>query len=438
MRRCESSLQLPQPAPRRVPPVPEPTSIWPCTPVLTDTSRAASCPRYSCFVLPAVLVMTTTLIATPALLLKLLDPGQRDQFTMDEDLRRSRNHSVHPCDDFYHEGARQGIGVASQVPQPDERTIQWITAFDRLKSVGKHRAYLRRSAEIVGVGVPEFLDLGDAELRRALNGYLADDSQLWPGDDIVNLQPELFYELNATHFSSGNLTENFKLFLGAYVVYLLSPYASTYLTRHMLEDMDLASFEQIFQQHRCVQALEDTMPLVQWQSEQALHDYRLHTWKILHLTTLAVVQLETLYGDAFRTYFSKAMSRVSVNAWNMTLTWDVLDSVYSYVPFDRGAVFLDLYIKISARSISILKKSLRHTTLTVLHSPGFATLRLYRMLVAREVIVPNFLRMPPLFDLRHPLPVLVALVATVICRELIFLTRFILFYDEHFKVKTRT
>ncbi|KAH6922295.1 hypothetical protein HPB50_012322 [Hyalomma asiaticum] len=345
----------------------------------------------------------------------------------------------------------------------DERTTQWITALDRLKRVGKHRAYLRRCAEIVGgkgqsysrmiyavtaahsllrlqvhflfnpVGVPEFLDLGDAELRRALNGYLADDSQLWPEDEIVNLQPELLYELNATHFSHGNLTDNFKLFLGAYVVYLLSPYASTYLTRHMLEDMNLASFEESYQHFRCGQALEDTLPLVQWQSEQALHDYRLHTWKILHLTRLAVVQLETLYGDTFREYFSKIMSRVSVNAWNMTLTWDILDSVYSYVPFDREAGFLDMYLKISARSISILKNSLRRTTLTVLHSPGFATLRLYRMLVAREVIVPNFLRMPPLFDVRHPLPVLVALVATVICKELIVLARFILFYDEHFK-----
>ncbi|KAL1475979.1 hypothetical protein MTO96_036877 [Rhipicephalus appendiculatus] len=73
----------------------------PCSPVLKDTSCAASCPRYSCFVLPAVLVTTTTLLTTPALLLTRLDPWKRDQFTLDEDLQRSRNHSVHPCDDFY-------------------------------------------------------------------------------------------------------------------------------------------------------------------------------------------------------------------------------------------------------------------------------------------------------------------------------------------------
>ncbi|KAL3202468.1 hypothetical protein MRX96_042476 [Rhipicephalus microplus] len=54
------------------------------------------------------------------------------------------------------------------------------------------------------------------------------------------------------------------------------------------------------------------------------------------------------------------------------------------------------------------------------------------MLVAREVIVPNYLRTPPLFDVRHPLPVLVALVANVVCRELTVLGRFILYYDRNF------
>ncbi|KAL3194801.1 hypothetical protein MRX96_045926 [Rhipicephalus microplus] len=96
MRRRRSSVRLtplPRPRPRsaQVPP-----SLVPCSPVLRDTSSASSCPRYSCFVLPAVLVTTTTLLATPALLLTQLDPWKRDQFTLDEDLQRSRNYGVHP------------------------------------------------------------------------------------------------------------------------------------------------------------------------------------------------------------------------------------------------------------------------------------------------------------------------------------------------------
>ncbi|KAH7976790.1 hypothetical protein HPB52_019641 [Rhipicephalus sanguineus] len=98
MRRRRSSVKL---TPRPRPPVEQPPTVRPGTPVLKDTSRAASCPRYSCFVLPAALVTATTLLATPALLLKRLDPWQRDQFTLDDDLQRSLNYSVHPCDDFY-------------------------------------------------------------------------------------------------------------------------------------------------------------------------------------------------------------------------------------------------------------------------------------------------------------------------------------------------
>ncbi|KAL3213180.1 hypothetical protein MRX96_035600 [Rhipicephalus microplus] len=318
MRRRRSSVRLtplPRPRPRsaQVPP-----SLVPCSPVLRDTSSASSCPRYSCFVLPAVLVTTTTLLATPALLLTQLDPWKRDQFTLDEDLQRSRNYGVHPCDDFYHHvcglwdqhffrgywspvqkyehliqgqaikhhllrqipknpvrardkasalllkclsrrggeslrtlqnilkelglswpqktpaSRRELLGtlvksslhfgihvfwaffVGRHPPRPneniiyttlDERAIDWIRTFQRLIHFGKHRAYLRRCAEIVGgtgqsysmmihavttahslmaqqvhllwnpVGLPAYMDLHDPELRRALNGHLADDSQ---------------------------------------------------------------------------------------------------------------------------------------------------------------------------------------------------------------------------------------------------------------------
>ncbi|KAL3194802.1 hypothetical protein MRX96_045927, partial [Rhipicephalus microplus] len=346
----------------------------------------------------------------------------------------------------------------------DERAIDWIRTFQRLIHLGKHRAYLRRCAEIVGgtgqsysmmihsvttahslmaqqvhllwnpVGLPAYMDLHDPELRRALNGHLADDSQLWPENVIVSLQPDLFYELNATHFTISNLTENFKLFLGAYVVWLFSPYASSYLITRMLEDMGLESSAKQYQHRRCTQALENILPLVMWEVEHGDHNYRLYTWKMLRFIALSVNRLEEVYGDAFREYFTSVVSRVGVNAWNMTLRWEVLDSVYSYVPFDSAAVFLDMYIRISVKSIGILKKSLHRTTLTVLQSPGFATFRLYRMLVAREVIVPNYLRTPPLFDVRHPLPVLVALVANVVCRELTILGRFILYYDRNFTV----
>ncbi|KAH7974046.1 hypothetical protein HPB49_008876 [Dermacentor silvarum] len=573
MRRGESPLQLPPcPGPRPAA-IRKPPSIRDCA-WAKDRSGASSCPRYSCFVLLAILVMTATLLVTPALLLTRLDPWRRDHFTLDEDLQRSRDHSVHPCDDFYRhvctrwnrdhlQGytspldkyevlfdahvikrhllrripqhpvraqdkasalllkclSRRGresswtlqkflleLGLSWPQKSPasrlqllgtlvksslhfgiplfwaffvgrhpsqpnqniiyttfDERSIEWMVHFEWLLHYGKQGAYLRRCAEIVGgtgqsyssmihavttthyditkqinlfydpVAIPAYLDLSDPELRRAVNGHLADNSQLWPDDKIVNLQPDLFAELNATHFSENNFAENFMLYLGAYTVWLFSPYVSNYLTKRMLEDIGLASLEQSFRNHMCMQALELTLPLAKWKVEYDGPGNKIYTWKLLHLTTLSVNQLGTVYGDPFRKLFSTVMSRIAVNAWNMTLTWDILDRAYAYVPFHAKAGFFDMYIRIRMAGIRMLKKSLQQPRLTVIYAPGIATYRLYRMLVAREVVIANYLRTPPLFDLRHPLPVLAAFVATLICREVVVLGRFILYYNEHFE-----
>ncbi|XP_070396750.1 uncharacterized protein [Dermacentor albipictus] len=573
MRRGQSPLQLP-PCPRPRPaPVPKPPAIRHCARV-KDTSGASSCPRYSCFVLLAVLFTTATLLATPALLLTRLDPWRRDHFTLDEHLLRSRDHSVHPCDDFYghvcsssiryhpqgywsplrkyqrlfdvqvikrhllrhipkhpvraqdkvsalllkclsqkgrdsswtlqkfllelglswpHKtpaSRRQLLGtlvksslhfgmpifwaffVGRHPSHPnrniiyttfDDRSLEWMVHLEWLIRSGKQSAYLRRCAEIVGgtgqsyssmihtvttthfditdqvnffwnpVAVPAYLDLSDPELRRAINGHLADDSQLWPEDEIVNLQPDLFAELDSTHLGHSNLTENFNLYLGAYTVWLLLPYVSNYLTTRMLEDIGLASFERSFRHHKCMQALEVTLPLAKWKVEYDGGGDKTYTWEMLRLTTLSFDQLGTVYGEAFTNLFSAIVSRFTLNAWNMTLTWDTVDRAYAYVPFHAKSGFFDLYIRICRTGIRIFKKSLHQPRLTVIHTPGIATSRLYRLLVAREVVIDNFLRTPPLFDLRHPLPVLAAFVATLICKEAVVLGRFILYLDEHFK-----
>ncbi|XP_050031973.2 uncharacterized protein [Dermacentor andersoni] len=572
MRRGQSPVQLPPCPRRRPPPVQPPLSPWRRSPAPKDTSCEASCARYSCFVLLAVLVATTTLLATPALLLTRLDPWRRDHFTLDEDLRSSRDHSVHPCDDFYRHvcsnwdansrrrspplskykaifdshvvkrhllrslpkhshrardkatallikcfsrGGRQGSWTIQKflldvgLPWPhkspasrpellgtlvksslhfgihifwaffvgrhpsrpnqnviyttlDERCIDWIGNFERLRDYVKHRDYLRRCAEILGgtgqsysrmieavtvahtdiaqlvfrfwdpQATPAFLELGDAELRRALNGHLADDSQLWPEDKIVNLQPELFAQLNATHFSHDNFTENFKLFLGAYAVWLLSPYASRYLTTCMLEDMGLAAYERSYWHHKCMLTLEETLPLAKWKLEQDASVDKVYTSKMLHLAKRSLNAFNALYSDALENYIADAMAGVVLNARNMTLTWHMLDRTYAYVPFDTRAGLFDLYIRICTAGMSILKKSLRQPRQTALHAPGIASYGLYRILVAREVMVPSYMRALPLFDARHPLPVLVALIGTHILKQMVTLERFILFYDENF------
>ncbi|KAL1444892.1 hypothetical protein MTO96_045339, partial [Rhipicephalus appendiculatus] len=68
---------------------------------VVDVFRASACARYSCFVLLTVLVTTVTLMATPSLLLGWIGQWKLDYYSLERDLRHSRDHSVHPCDDLY-------------------------------------------------------------------------------------------------------------------------------------------------------------------------------------------------------------------------------------------------------------------------------------------------------------------------------------------------
>ncbi|KAH7944716.1 hypothetical protein HPB51_028569 [Rhipicephalus microplus] len=140
--------------------------------------------------------------------------------------------------------------VGRHPSRPSENTIymtlelsfsQWIRDIEALAADGKEGHYLRRCAEIVGRtgqlyslkiqqvlqthaeivelvlrfwgtgSVPQYHNMSDPDLRRAVNGYLPDDSQLWPIDEIVNMQPEFFSRLDATHLCKTGYQERFKL-----------------------------------------------------------------------------------------------------------------------------------------------------------------------------------------------------------------------------------
>ncbi|KAL1419578.1 hypothetical protein MTO96_025315 [Rhipicephalus appendiculatus] len=126
----------------------------------------------------------------------------------------------------------------------DPNFMEWAHVLHALVAKGKESEYLRRGAEIIGGEgqsytfmiqhvmqahdglyelttrlcgarvMPQFYNLTDSDLRRALNRYLPDDSQFWPEEEIVNLQPEFFLNLDSTYLSLSSNKESFKLFLG--------------------------------------------------------------------------------------------------------------------------------------------------------------------------------------------------------------------------------
>ncbi|KAK8783005.1 hypothetical protein V5799_015654 [Amblyomma americanum] len=345
----------------------------------------------------------------------------------------------------------------------DERCIEWIRDFELLIARGTHHNYLRRCAEIVGgtgqsysgmieavtvahediaqqvhllwdpAALPAFQNLTDPALRRAVNGHLPDDAQLWPGDEIVNMQPELFKQLNATHLSHRDYIEGFKLFLGAYVVWVLSPWLSRYLASGMLADIGWASTEEAYRYDKCLDAVEFVMPLAKWKIEHDTQAERSNSWQLMRLSALSIKDLDRIYGEVFTKLFAVVVDSVSTNAYNMTLSWSMIDKVYVYVRLDSRADFFDGYVSAAGRGVDALKKSMRRPLPTMLHAPGISSNALYRLLVAREVIVRNFRTAPPLFGASSTQAVQVAVAGTLICRQLIVLARFIFFYDDRFK-----
>ncbi|KAL3195678.1 hypothetical protein MRX96_001803 [Rhipicephalus microplus] len=176
----------------------------------------------------------------------------------------------------------------------DPNFMEWARVVRALVARGRESEYLRRGAEIIGGEgqsysfmiqhvmqvhsglydltmrlcgsrvTPQFYNLTDSDLRRALNGYLPDDSQFWPEDEIVNLQPDFFLNLDSTYLSLSSNQESFKLFLGAYAVWLLSPIASGYLRSSLLADLGQENDEASYHSVKCFDTLEAIMPLVRF------------------------------------------------------------------------------------------------------------------------------------------------------------------------------
>ncbi|KAK8765926.1 hypothetical protein V5799_029052, partial [Amblyomma americanum] len=66
-----------------------------------DASHAGRYLRYASFAVSLSAAVSATLVVTPVVLLGRLKTCRDGCLTLDEDLRRSLDTSVHPCDDFY-------------------------------------------------------------------------------------------------------------------------------------------------------------------------------------------------------------------------------------------------------------------------------------------------------------------------------------------------
>lgn len=346
----------------------------------------------------------------------------------------------------------------------DTRFSQWMLDIETLTIRSKSKDYLRRCAEIVGglgqsysrmieevlltheilVGqvklywgmneVPRFEDLRDADMRRALNGYLPDESQLWPENHIVNLQPEFYENLNSTHLTGSASMERFKLFLGAYAVWALSPVLNRYLLTSLLEDTGTATDEWTHRYHRCNDALETLMPLIKWEVLKYNGKHLISMWRVLQHSLLSFRLFFVGHDARLESYIDALSAKLSVNAFNMTGSWSLLEHAYGYLPKDSSGAFFDLYLRTATATVDFFKRSMRRPRHAIFHVPGIVNIGLYQLLVGREVVVPPPLAASPLLTQWHPAAVLAAFAGTFVSTQLIHLGRFNLYYDDMFEV----
>ncbi|KAL1441586.1 hypothetical protein MTO96_008549 [Rhipicephalus appendiculatus] len=307
----------------------------------------------------------------------------------------------------------------------DRRYSLWSQDVDRLSARGAISRYLRRGAEFVGglggsysvmiedvlathedlttflqararlsilhswntYTTVRYLNLSDAELRRAINGHLPDDSQLWTDDEVVDLHPGVFESIDEMYLRVDGQRERFKQFLGAYLVWTLSPFVSSQLDKAMIADMGRVDSAQARRSRECFETISHVMPLVSWKLQSDLVGDVRFVWGVFHSVVRALRHFIASYNEWMDARIAETTAQLKVNALNMSSTWTMLDRMYAFVPggAKKGTCYFDRYRRIARAAASLHKQSLRAPRQNTYHLPGVSHEINYRLLVTREV-----------------------------------------------------
>ncbi|KAK8764670.1 hypothetical protein V5799_032724 [Amblyomma americanum] len=348
----------------------------------------------------------------------------------------------------------------------DTRYTGWSSDLKRLEARDALHRHLRRAAEVVGgIGksysgmiedvlttheqfkkvlqhgraryrVPGYVNLSDYDLRLAINGHLPDDSQLWIDDTIVDMQPGLFSAIDKKHLRDDAALRRFKLYLGAYLVWAVSPVLASHLDHAMHVDMghQLPALKR--KTRDCLASVSHLMPLVIWKVQSDYVKNQSRAWHVLSLLVRSAVKIIRAYSAELAAQATEATSHLAINALNMTVTWSTLDQIYDFIPADAGnGSYFDHYRRAAQAAMRVWKKSLRRPQLSFYHLPGTAREAAYRILVIREVTISFAYLVPPMMVPDHPLAVSLATMGTQMASDVQVLLQTILLYDDQFSVR---
>ncbi|KAH6921507.1 hypothetical protein HPB50_001988 [Hyalomma asiaticum] len=347
----------------------------------------------------------------------------------------------------------------------DKRVLSWIDDVQKLAKRRTLRLYLRRCAEVVGgVGQsyalmiadvaaahkrlakqvynlwdefspPAYQTLNDSDLRLAMNSELPDDSQLWYDDTLVNLQPRLYKEFERDQLlADDGSRKRLKLWLGAYAVWTVAPYASRFLYFSLLDDIGKGRGARVpYVVRACVKSVDFVLPLVVWKIQTDTVPDLTPAWTALHTVRMSLRALVSAYGPSLAARVDPATRFMSVNALNMSASWRVLDTIYSFLPVKAEGSYFRVLMAATTSTVRFFVRSLHRPTSNVYHVAGVAPIRTYRLLVARELVIKDYLLRPPLTEDQHPPAVLAAVLGTIMAQQMFALLYILFFYNERFE-----
>ncbi|XP_037561181.2 uncharacterized protein LOC119440334 isoform X2 [Dermacentor silvarum] len=284
---------------------------------------------------------------------------------------------------------------------------------------------------------PEYMNYSDADLRRAVNRHLPDQSQVWARDVLVCLQLEQFSGFR-DELRSPEKAASLKLYIGAYLVWKMMTFASRHLTRTMMEEMGRVSRMNRYMRAQCTDLINTALPLSVWklQQDKIENASRLAIFDIYARVLRAFVDVVAGYDSNIASSIEEYAHTLSLGAFNLTIKQEQLEALYVFVPqlaIEKLRSFLDLYTTVMVSTLTALKDSVNVHSENLVYVPHLETSPAYRLLVAREIAIPPYALLWPVFHHEYPAAVNMGLLGTLIARGLVDMVYYMFFQDKDFQ-----
>ncbi|KAH6937710.1 hypothetical protein HPB50_003683 [Hyalomma asiaticum] len=313
-------------------------------------------------------------------------------------------------------------------------------SYDRMirDVIGTHEAIMYiLSTGYATTSRPEYLNYSDPDLRRAVNRHMPDHLQQWSENTLVCLQLGLF-SLFRDELRSAEKAASLKLYLGAYLVWKMTAFASRYLTYAVMAEGGAPMLVERYLTAQCTDLINTALPLTVWKFQQDKIDNasRHAIFDIYALLRRALVDLVAGHDSDAASKIADFADTLSLGAFNLSVTRRQVDNLYAFVPqlkSDKIRTFLDLYSKVAVSTLAMLKNSTTTGGASLPHVPHLATSPVYRLLVTREIAIRPFTFLWPAFHHEYPAAVNMGLLGTFIARGLVDMVYYMFFQDDDFK-----